>query len=160
MKIAQFVNVMLFALVAGVFWGTWFGVVRSMESMTPETYLETVKAMIQNSAWPMRTLDPAAMLSTLPVLYCLLRRRTAGAFYLTLAGLVFSLVALSITLLVNVPINHQMMQWTPATLPSNWQTLRSDWQFFHAIRTLASLAGLGCVLASTLLSKDVATKSG
>ncbi|PYQ64759.1 MAG: hypothetical protein DMF54_13225 [Acidobacteria bacterium] len=34
MKIAQFVNVFLFALVAGIFWGTWFSLSRSISSIT------------------------------------------------------------------------------------------------------------------------------
>jgi len=34
MKIAQFVNVFLFAMVAGIFWGTWFSLSRSISSIT------------------------------------------------------------------------------------------------------------------------------
>lgn len=154
MKVAQFINIFLFALVAGVFWGTWFSLGRSMASITPETYLETGRAMIQNLAWPMRILMPAAILSTLPVLFLLFRRKTAGALYLASAGLLLFIATLLITLLANVPINEQLMQWTLATLPSNWEEIRDRWQFYHTIRTFASLAALGCVLASALFFKD------
>ncbi len=47
-KIAQFINIFLFALVAGVFWGTWFSLSRSIASITSETFLEVGRTMIQN----------------------------------------------------------------------------------------------------------------
>jgi hypothetical protein len=36
-RVAQFVNVLLFALVMGVFWGTWFSLSRSIGSIRPDT---------------------------------------------------------------------------------------------------------------------------
>jgi len=64
--------------------------------------------------------------------------------------LLLFVVVLLVTLLVNVPIDNQIKQWTVATLPSNWEQVRDRWQFYHTIRTFASLAGLGCALASAL----------
>ena len=40
MRILQLVSVMLFALVTGVFWGTWFSLGRSMDGITAATFLE------------------------------------------------------------------------------------------------------------------------
>jgi hypothetical protein len=39
-RVVQFVNVLLFALVMGVFWGTWFSLSRSIASIRPETFLD------------------------------------------------------------------------------------------------------------------------
>ena len=36
-KAVQFVTLLLFALVTGVFWGTWFSLSRSMAAITPST---------------------------------------------------------------------------------------------------------------------------
>jgi uncharacterized membrane protein len=153
LKIAQFINVFLFALVAGVFWGTWFGLSRSIASITPETFLETGQTMIANLAWPMRILFPAAILSSLPVLFLLFRQGPATAFYFALTGLLMFIAALLITLLVNVPIGYQIKQWSSASLPSNWEQVRDRWQFYHTIRTFISLGALGCTLASSLFFK-------
>ncbi len=71
----------------------------------------------------MALLMPAAMIATLPVLYLLYRQRSK-AFYPTLAGLALFVVALLITLLVEVPLDNQFKEWTVDTLPSNWQQLR------------------------------------
>lgn len=150
MKIAQFINIFLFALVSGVLWGTWFSLSRSIATITPEGFLEIGRTMIANLAWPMRLLMPASILSALAVLLLQLRRGPSEAFYFEMAGLILYIGVLVITLLVNVPIDNRIKRWTPATLPSNWKDLRDRWQLFHTLRTFASLAGLGCVLASGL----------
>ena len=39
-KIIQLVTMSLFTLVAGVLWGTWFSLSRSIASITPAVFLE------------------------------------------------------------------------------------------------------------------------
>lgn len=50
LKISQFINIMLIALVVGVFWGTWFSLSRSMASLSADVFLANGKAFIQNLA--------------------------------------------------------------------------------------------------------------
>jgi len=152
LRIAQFVNIMLLVLVVGVFWGTWFSLSRSISSISAETFLEIGKTMIANLALSMAILVPIALLSTLPVLYFLYRQKSMKAFYLTLIGLLFFIIALLVTLLVNVPIDNQIKQWTVSTLPSDWEVIRDRWQLYHTIRTFVSLIGLGFVLSGALIS--------
>jgi hypothetical protein len=40
LRLTLFVHVFLFALVVGVFWGTWFSLSRSMSAITAATFLE------------------------------------------------------------------------------------------------------------------------
>lgn len=113
--------------------------------------------MIDNLGVPMSILIPIALLSTLPVLFWLYQQRSMPAFYLTLTGFVLFLVALAITLIVNVPIDNQIRQWTVQSLPSDWETIRDRWELYHALRTLASAAGFGFVLGADLIpGKQVA----
>jgi uncharacterized membrane protein len=151
-KILKFISLFLFALVAGVFWGTWFSLSRSIASITPGTFLEVGGIMIGNLALPMRILMPAALLSMLPVLFVQFRRRNIAAFFLAVAGLLLFVLALVVTLTVNVPIDNQIRQWTVTTLPSDRQVIRDRWEFYHGLRTVACLAGFACGLASALLS--------
>jgi uncharacterized membrane protein len=150
MRIAQFINIFLFALVSGVLWGTWFSLSRSIASITPAGFLEIGRTMIRNLAWPMRILMPASILSALAVLLLLFHSEPAGAFYLELAGFLLFIVVLLVTLLVNVPIDNLIKRWTLETLPSDWKSIRDRWQRYHTVRTFASLGGLGCALASAL----------
>jgi len=150
LRIAQFANILLFALVTGVFWGTWFSLSRSIAAITPETFLEIGHIMIRNLGGPMSVLLPAALASSVVVLILLLRRRRNAAFSLAVAGLLLMVAALTVTLAVNVPIDVQINQWTVKTLPADWMAIRDRWEFFHAIRTFASVGALAFAVASVL----------
>src|SRR5215475_8299045 len=65
LKIAQFLNTMLFALVMGVFWGTWFTLSRSIEGFQPQTFLDIGQTAIRNLVVPMAILMPPSRLSAL-----------------------------------------------------------------------------------------------
>jgi hypothetical protein len=60
------------------------------------------------------------------------------------------IVALLITLLVEVPIDNQIRTWTPQTVPADWTMLRARWQVFHTTRTFVALASLGSLVAAAL----------
>jgi uncharacterized membrane protein len=102
----------------------------------------------------MAVLMPAALLSALPVLTGLHRRRRRRGFYLNLAGVALLLVSLTITLSVNVPIDHAIERWTVQTLPPDWTTIRDRWQAYHTSRTVVSLLGFGCALAAALWTSE------
>ena len=153
-RIAQFVHLFLFALVVGVFWGTWFSLSRSMSSITPSTFLEVGHTMIANLGGPMALLMPATLVSAGPVLFVLYRLRQRGSFYLILVGAALLVVALIITLSVNVPIDYAIAGWTVDTLPSDWTSIRNRWEAYHAARTFMSLAGFGSALAAALWSHE------
>jgi hypothetical protein len=46
---------------------------------------------------------------------------------------------------------EQIVTWTVATLPGNWDQLRDRWQAFHVIRVVASVAGLVLLLIGAIL---------
>jgi uncharacterized membrane protein len=149
-RFIQFVNVLLFALVMGVFWGTWFSLSRSIASIRPETFLEVGHTMIVNLGGPMSVLMPAALVSSVLLVIVLFRQQRTAAFNLALASLFLMVGALVVTLAVNVPIDDQIRQWTPSTLPPDWTTARDRWEFFHTIRTFASIGALGLAVASAM----------
>lgn len=155
LEIWQFINIFLLSLVTAVFWGTWLGLSRSMASLSPETFIEVGHAMIANLGTIMAILMPAGILATLPVLY-LQHRRGSKAFYPTLIGLIFFVVALLITLLVEVPLDNQFAKWTATTLPDNWQVLRDRWEWFHTLRSWVAVAGLALLLTGPLFWRDSA----
>jgi hypothetical protein len=126
LEIWQFISIVLSALVTGVFWGTWLGLSRSMATLTPETFLTIGHTMIGNLGTVMAILMPAAILATLPVLFLLYRRRS-WALYPTLAGFALFIIALLVTLIVEVPIDNQIEAWTVASLPA-----RGGWAYASA----------------------------
>jgi uncharacterized membrane protein len=153
-RLALFVHLFLFVLVAGVFWGTWFSLSRSMSSISAPTFLEVGHTMIANLGFPMAVLMPATLLSAVPVLVGLRRLRRRGSFSLMLVGVGLLVVALVITLSVNVPIDQAINRWTVDTLPTDWTRIQSRWEAYHAARTVVSLAGIGFVLGAVVWSPD------
>lgn len=97
----------------------------------------------------MTILTPVALLSIAPVLFVSHHKRPT-TFYLTLAGFALFVMALLVTMLVEVPIVKQIVTWTPATLPGNWQQLRDRWGTFHILRVGAGIGGLIFLLAGAI----------
>jgi len=145
----QFISICLAALVTGVFWGPWLGLSRSIETFPPEVFLAIGHRMIANLARIMPILMPAAMLSIVPVLFLSYPTQPA-AFYLAMAGLGMYVVALVVTLAVEVPIDNQIRVWTISALPPDWHRLRDRWASFHVVRTWASVAGLALLVAAAV----------
>jgi uncharacterized membrane protein len=145
----QFISICLVALVTGVFFGPWLGLSRSIETFPPEVFLAIGHRMIANLAPIMPILMPAAMLSMVPVLFLSYPTQPA-TFYLTLAGLVMYVVALVITLAVEVPIDNRIRAWTISALPPDWHQLRDRWASFHVVRTWASIVGLALLVAAAV----------
>src|SRR5262245_44807556 len=89
-RAVQFVTLLLFSLVTGVFWGTWFSLSRSMAAITAGTFLEVGRLMIANLGGPMSVLMPAALLSALVLCVLLFRGRQTRANLFASAALVRS----------------------------------------------------------------------
>src|SRR5215216_499249 len=146
-RAVQATTIVLFALVMGVFWGTWFSLSRTMGQLSAETFLAVGHQMIRNLGLPMAILLPLALLSALVTLALLWPGGRTAAFWWMAAGLLLMVAALVITLAVEVPIDNQIQDWTAATLPADWRRIQSRWELFHTIRTFISIAA---VIAATI----------
>src|SRR5262249_32256024 len=152
MRVAQFFTMLLFSLVTGVFWGTWFSLSRSIGAITPATFLEVGHTMIGNLGGPMSVLMPATLLSAIILAVLLFRRGQTRSSVFTVSAFVLLVVAMIITLTVNVPIDRQIQSWTTTTLPADWSTIRDRWELYHGLRTFVSLVALAALFAGTLSS--------
>jgi uncharacterized membrane protein len=149
-KLAHFVNIMLYALVAGVMWGTWLALGRTMTGYDLETFLTDGQHMIGNLATIMPVLMIATVVAGVFVCVQMFLRRSTLAGWLALAGVLLLVAVIAITLIVNVPIDNEIKTWTAATVPPNWDDERSRWAAFHTARTFVSLAGLAAAIGSAL----------
>jgi uncharacterized membrane protein len=141
MKTWELISIVLSALTAGMFHGPWIALSRSMKTFSPEVFLEIVDRMNRNMAPVMTVLMPGTMLSIIPVMLLSYRQRPM-VFYLSSVALLLFLVALLVTVVVEVPIVQQIVTWTPSTLPGNWQQLRDRSMRFHVLRVIAGMASL------------------
>ena len=149
LKTLELISIVLAAFVGGMFWGPWLALSRSMNTFAPEVFLAVVHQMNRNMAPLMTAMMPIALASMIPVLIIAYGARPA-TFYLTLAGLAFFVVALLVTVIIEVPIVKQIATWTLSTLPSDWRRLRDRWGAFHVVRVLAGGGGLLSLVAAAI----------
>ena len=154
-KWVQFVSIMLYVLVAGVMWGTWLSLARTMTDYDAATFLNDGKHMIENLAVSMAVLMISAVVIGLVAVVLLFRSRSTVAAWLAVIGLVLMIGVLVITLAVEVPIDNMIANWTEATLPSDWQQIRARWAAFHTLRTFVSLAAVAASIGAALTFRIV-----
>ena len=152
LKIALFINIMLFALVMGVFWGTWISLDPAHLTYGAATFLDVGNTMIANLAPTMPFFVIISLLSSLPVLYGQYRQKNKG-FYFSLIGFLLMLTATITTLAVNVPIDNEIKTWTISTIPANWKEIWSHWAAYHTFRTFFSISALGFAVTGGLFPR-------
>ena len=151
-KWGQWLSTMLYVLVAGVMWGTWLALARTMTSYDATAFLTDGKHMIANLATVMAVLMVTAVVVGLVVTVLLFRLGWRVAGWLALAGLALMVGVLVVTLAVEVPIDNQIKNWTVATLPSDWKDIRARWADFHTLRTFLSLGAVAASVGAGLAS--------
>jgi len=156
LKVLQAVTVVLLALVMGVFWGTWFTLTRSLETFSPSEFIHIGKTIIANVKTPMQILMPLTLVVVAACCWLTPDKRSAS-FYFQLVALLLAVVALVITVGVEVPIDNQIKTWTAETIPNNWTTLRARWNAFHAARTFVSIAAVASMTCGALVTKPRTT---
>jgi len=147
--IVQFIALFLLALVTGVFWGPWLSLHRSLEAFSAADLIHIVKTMAKNLAVPMRILMPCCVLFMTLSTWFYPHINSLG-FYFSIAACFLTIIALIITIRVEVPIVNDIKNWTHSTKPNNWEAIRNRWKFFHVIRTFVSLTSFGSFAISLL----------
>jgi uncharacterized membrane protein len=150
MKTWEVISIVCSALIAGMFYGPWAALSRSLKTFAPEVFLAVVNQMNRNMAPLMTVLMPVALLSMVPVLlYSYHAQMTT--FYCYSAAFVLFVVALAVTVFIEVPIVEQIAKWTVATLPEDWKEVRDRWMRFHIVRVVAGLTSLLLLVVGAIL---------
>ena len=149
-KIARFVNLFLIALLAGLLVGVFF-VERALLEVGPSVYTAVQKPKHEVFEPIMPVLDTLVIVSGLVVLL-LIRDRKTWVFGLTVVGVVCTIALTATTLLVNVPINSEIINvWSMNDPPADWAQVRDRWNLFHAVRTVLAVVALLCLLLAAMM---------
>lgn len=79
-------------------------------------------------------------------------RQQPGPFRLALTGFVLMLASLVIFFIWTFPTNQATANWT--TVPENWEALRRQWEYSHAVNSLVTFAALCCIVLASLSARD------
>ncbi|MEA2540551.1 MAG: hypothetical protein QOH35_1917 [Acidobacteriaceae bacterium] len=149
LKVWELISIILSTLVAGIFFGPWVALSGTAGGFKPEVWLAIVNRFNSNLFLVMSVLMPGALLSIVPVLFMTYNGQRS-TFFLNAIAVVLSAAGLLVTVLVQMPLVKQMRGWTVATLPHNWEQIRDRWEAFHAVRVVASVAGLVMMLTAAI----------
>jgi hypothetical protein len=75
-------------------------------------------------------------------------RRQRRAFVLVLATLLCLVLSWAIFFIWTEPANRATTYWT--NVPENWEALRRQWEYSHAVNAAVTFAALCCVTLATL----------
>jgi len=142
-KLIYLVSLFFLLLITGVFWGTWFTLTRSIESFSPDEFAHIGRVIIDNVAIPMRIIMPTGILLVIWSLW-ISKQKNGMGFYMGVLSLILIIATLLITVLVLVPIDNSIKEWTSATIPPDFEIIRNKWKTYHAIRTFISLTSFAC----------------
>ncbi len=153
MKAIQFITGLLLVLVAGVFWGTWFSLSRTMHELPAEMFITIGKEIMKNVALTMSIIMPASVFCLVILLIRTWKTKTVY-FYCMVAALILFIITLVITVGIEVPIDNKIQTWTVATIPPGWQNIRDRWEFYHTVRTFVSLSSVAFFLIALMNQKQ------
>ena len=77
-------------------------------------------------------------------------RMRGRALWLTLTALILLVVVFALSLVVNVPINTEQLDWDVLAPPADWASVRDRWQIAHALRTGAAVLAFGSLCAAAI----------
>jgi uncharacterized membrane protein len=149
-QLVRFGSLMLSALSTGGFFGTRTSLGPSTRHFTPRTYVEVQQATIHNLRPVMGVLLPGAIISNLAVVGQSIRDRHTRGIALESVGLASQLAALVLTVAIELPINSQVVAWSPDNPPEGWEAVRDRWASVHTARTVCSVVGLAGLVGSAL----------
>lgn len=151
LKIARFANLFLVALLAGLLVGI-FIVELALLEVSASVYTAVAKPKHEVFEPIMPVVNTLVSVSGLVVvLLLLICDRKTWAFGLTVVGVACTIVATTTTLLVNVPINSEIINvWSVSDPPTDWAQVRARWNLFHALRTVLAVLALLCLLLAAM----------
>lgn len=94
------------------------------------------------------TLIPA--LITTVVLVAVAVRTRGRVFWLTLTALALFVGVFVTTIVFNLPINGDQVDWSVKAPPADWASVRDRWQIAHAVRTCAAVLAFGFLGAAAM----------
>jgi uncharacterized membrane protein len=151
LSIIRSIVVPLSIFVTGLLAGVMLGV--AMEQQTAQKLPEAAWTLRQqNDDSLFRRVMPFTFIAMMLLLIASLfllhgRSRIAMA-----AATVAALAVIIVTAGWEVPINNEIVKWTPGSAPADWTSTRDKWLHNHWVRTWIGVLAFGCTLFSTLFS--------
>ena len=151
-QLSQIVSVLLLGLMAGFFATYSFNVNDATLALNGEMYA-TVQSLFNHNVRHVGfffCFFGAGVATIITAATLLIKRATIGWFWLAI-GIAYVLGIIMFTKWVNLPLNYYTESWDPLNLPTDWQTVRDQWNQANLFRTW--LCGILFMIATILLTR-------
>jgi uncharacterized membrane protein len=148
--LVRMISILCTGLAAGILLGHARGVSLAAPQLNSSSFVQ-LQQIIHVHFVPMMPILLAGSACASIMWAILLRDHWRGVeFWLVSVAAIAMVAALALTLVVNVPINEQLMAWSVQTPPANLRELWQPWQDAHSVRTVLAVAAFGSLaLASS-----------
>lgn len=163
MKTWLFTSTFLSGLMAGLFYAYSCSVNKGLKSLNDQEYLSAMQSINKAILNPWFFMSFMGLLLVYPVSTYVLYKSDGGfSFYLmAVASVIYFIGVFGITVVGNVPLNNQLENFnisesSNGQIAAMRETFEGSWNFFHSLRTSASLISFGLTVLSFLNLKNKA----
>ncbi len=154
-RVAVHVSALATGLFAGLIWTFAVAIDRAEEHLDARQYAFWRQNLIHDLDRGILPVLVLTGLAPIVALVALRRHPRSAAFRWTAAAFaVYAVGVMAFTLLLNVPLNNEMLDWDAANPPADWAGTRDRWDLLNWIRTPVVIASfLGYLLAIAALHR-------
>jgi hypothetical protein len=147
MEVLRYASLLLAGLLAGSELTSRVVVHPSLWRLPHDAQVKAEKLMYRRFA----SIDPFLMTATVITCFAAAADEHGGAATLTLAAAGCFTVMLTMTLVLNMPINLAVLRWDEENGdPEHWRRLRRRWDRIHSARVLLDISGFALVAAAVV----------
>ncbi len=148
-RVAVYVSAVATGLFAGLIWTFAVAIDRAEEHLDARQYAFWRQHLIEDLDRGILPVLALTGIAPIVALVALRRHPRSAAFRWTAAAFaVYAIGVMAFTILLNVPINNEMLDWNAANPPADWADKRDQWDLLNTIRTPITIAAfVGYLLA-------------
>ncbi len=141
LTITRLLQILLTGLYTGLLFADRVGVSPIRPKLPPAAFVLYQQELHLTFGKLMPVLLAGSLLSGIVSLVLLRRNYERKEFIFTAIATICTLGVITLTRLINVPINETLMTWQAASPPENVMQLWAPWEGSHTIRTVIALLG-------------------
>jgi uncharacterized membrane protein len=152
LKPLRFIAIVVTGLLAGILCDFMFFITPALATLGASSFTETTKAIDKQFFDPIPWVYTVSNFAILFVLLLLIRQWRSAAFMLTLLALICALASTASSLLINVPINVDVINnWSVQNPPAYWSQSRDTWDQANVFRAILEVIGFAALVITVLL---------
>lgn len=130
------ITVIMFGIMAGLFWTYTFNINRAMLVVDGETYATMQSLFNVNVRHTMffSFFFGGGAFSVLALLANFKHRKTLPFALLAVASVIYIVGIIAFTGVLVLPINYVTEAWNPQNVPADWEMVRAQWNQYNAMR--------------------------